>query len=79
MIPTFEPSEEELERETELAIRHAQQSEAPPKEHTLDDDDRRRSVQGSSAVARNDLGLRDRRCFFFLLMEFAPLGNTKKV
>ncbi|KAG0335699.1 hypothetical protein BG000_007289 [Podila horticola] len=61
MIPTFEPSEEELERETELAIRHAQQSEAPPKEHTLDDDDRRRSVQGSSAVARNDLGLRDRR------------------
>ncbi|KAG0352669.1 hypothetical protein BG005_007923 [Podila minutissima] len=60
MIPTFEPSEEELERESELA-RHAQQSEAPPKEHTLDDHDRRRSVQGSSSIARNDLGLRDRR------------------
>ncbi|KAG0099806.1 hypothetical protein BGZ93_005880 [Podila epicladia] len=60
MIPTFEPSEEELERESELA-RHAQQSEAPPNVHTLDDHDHRRSVQGSSSVARNDLGLRDRR------------------
>lgn len=61
MIPTFEPSEEELEREMELANRHAEPSEVAPKDHTLDDHNRRRSIQGSSAIARNDLGLRDRR------------------
>ncbi|KAF9407321.1 hypothetical protein BGZ94_002751 [Podila epigama] len=62
MIPTPEPSEEDLAQEIELANRHIRPVEQESaREEVQDTHDRRKSIQGSTSVARNDLGLRDRR------------------
>ncbi|KAG0334976.1 hypothetical protein BG004_000192 [Podila humilis] len=64
MIPTLEPSEEERTREDMLFHQYQSrlnEQEQRKEQHIQDDQDRRRSIQGSSAISRNNLGLRDRK------------------